>query len=158
MIDFVNEALEDNRAAMVMTSLDFSKAFNRLNHRVCLSEFAKKGASNGILKIIAGFLTGRTMQVKIGNTRSNRRNVTVGAPQGSVLGSFLFNVGINTLGDGLAEEVEEIVTEHHLRRDDFPTVSTPVRVTEPTRPPNLSPIKEDGPEVDILPRVTNAPP
>ena len=34
--------LEDYRAAVTLTAIDYSKAFNRLEHRACLESFAKK--------------------------------------------------------------------------------------------------------------------
>lgn len=45
----ITEALEDNRAAVVLSAIDFSKAFNRLDHDKCLECFVAKGASNQIL-------------------------------------------------------------------------------------------------------------
>ena len=35
--------LEDNRAAAILTSIDYSKAFNRLDHAACLRAFAAGG-------------------------------------------------------------------------------------------------------------------
>ena len=86
MNDYISTALEDNRAAVIMTSMDFSKAFNRLNHTTCLDEFRKKGASTDLIEIVACFLRGRKMKVKVGEHFSTARNINVGAPQGSVLG------------------------------------------------------------------------
>ena len=77
--------LEDNRAGVVLSAIDFSKAFNRLDHQKCLKTFANKGASNEILGLLASFLGGREMTVKFGQERSDPRPVNAGAPQGSVL-------------------------------------------------------------------------
>ena len=89
--------LEDSRAAVTLTAVDYSKAFNRLEHGACLRSFAKKGASTGILRLLAAFLLGRQMVVRVGQTRSAPRRVNAGAPQGSVLGTYLFNVGTDDL-------------------------------------------------------------
>ena len=86
MFDHVASSLEDNRAAVVMTAIDLSKAFNRLTHQTCFRELAKKGASTAILQVVAAFLTGQTMAVKVGMAKSSPRTVNAGAPQGSVLG------------------------------------------------------------------------
>ena len=57
--------LEDCRAATLITSIDYAKAFNRLSFQECLKAFARKGASSEVLALLASFLTNRTMSVKI---------------------------------------------------------------------------------------------
>ena len=84
-MDNIPRALEDNRSAVVLTSVDFSKAFNRLEHGSCLQAFAKKGLSTQIIKLLAGFMCGRTMTVKVGAKRSVPRPVNAGAPRGLFL-------------------------------------------------------------------------
>lgn len=59
--------------------------------------FVKKGASNQLLGVLAAFLTKRCMRVKVGNELSEDRAVNAGAPQGSVLGCFLFKMGVDDL-------------------------------------------------------------
>ena len=159
MQDYVAFSLEDNRSAVILTSMDYSKAFNRLRHSSCLSEFVKKGASSQMIAVIAGFLKGRTMSVRIGQVLSVRpKAVHVGAPQGSVLGSFLFNVGIDTIQDGCQYQDTDIIDpEHSPRSDAYPAASTLSRVFTTRRALDLSPIREDGPTVEILPRAANVP-
>ena len=91
--------LEDYRAATVMTSIDYAKAFNRLSFQHCLSAFAKKGASTDVIRLIATFLSNRTMSVRVGTTWSEPREVHGGCPQGSILGVFLFNTTTDDLED-----------------------------------------------------------
>ena len=45
VLDCTIDAIEDNRAAVVLSAVDFSKAFNRLQHKACLDTFAKREAS-----------------------------------------------------------------------------------------------------------------
>ena len=97
--DQVTEHLEDSRAASILTSIDYSKAFNRLDHAACLRAFTKKGASNELIRMLACFLSGRTMTVKVGQSNSSPRGVNAGAPQGSVLGTYIFNIGTDNLED-----------------------------------------------------------
>lgn len=97
-------AMEDNRAGVVMSAIDFSKAFNRLDHLKCLQSFAKKDASSQILQMLAAFLNGRTMTVRLEGTTSEPRRINAGAPQGSVLGCYLFNVGVDDLKEEFREE------------------------------------------------------
>ena len=90
---------EDYRSGTVLTAIDYSKAFNRVSFQHCLKAFEKKGASTDIIRLLATFLTNRTMVVKVGNTRSKPRPVNGGCPQGSILGVFLFNVTTDDLED-----------------------------------------------------------
>ena len=92
--------LEDRRAGVVLTSIDYAKAFNRLSFQHCLRAFAKRGASSPILRLIASFLTNRTMTVKVSRSWSVPRPVTGGCPQGSILGVLLFNLTVDDLEDG----------------------------------------------------------
>ena len=63
VMDAVTSALEDNRSAVVLSGLDMSKAFNRLEHASCLAAFAAKGASTDIIRLLGAFLSERTMCV-----------------------------------------------------------------------------------------------
>ena len=89
--------LEDYRAATLLTAIVYAKAFNRMSYLHCLKSLSKLGAGDGILAIIASFLTGRRMTVKVGSEWSEPRPVNGGCPQGSILGVFLFNATINDL-------------------------------------------------------------
>ena len=77
----VLESLEDPRAASLLTSIDYAKAFNRLDFGCCLKALASKGASNQLLSLVASFLTSRTMTVKVGQAFSAPRIVLGGVPQ-----------------------------------------------------------------------------
>ena len=88
--------LEDPRAASIITSIDYSKAFNRLDFLHCLRAPAAKGASSELISVVGSFLTSRTMSVKVGQAVSKPRIILGGVPQGSILGVFLFNATINS--------------------------------------------------------------
>ena len=62
--------LEDRRAGVVLTSIDYAKAFNRLSFQHCLRSFADRGASTPILRLLATFLSGRTMTVRVASSWS----------------------------------------------------------------------------------------
>ena len=62
--------------------------------------FANKGASSKIIALLAAFIFGLSMIVKVGQEKSTRRKVNTGTPQGSVLGCYLFNVGVDDIEEG----------------------------------------------------------
>lgn len=64
----------------------------RTIHRVFL---CPEGVGQELINIIASFLSGRQMSLKVGNCRSELRPVQGGVPQGSRLGVFLFNCTID---------------------------------------------------------------
>ena len=103
LYQLVLEALEDPRAASIITSIDYAKAFNRLDFLHCLKALAGKGASSELLSIVSSFLTSRTMSVKVGQTFSTPLVVLGGVPRGSILGVFLFNATIDAFEADSAE-------------------------------------------------------
>ena len=141
LIDYTLGALEDNRSAVVLSTVDISKAFNRLEHLACLRTFKKRGASTDIIQMLGAFLTGREMTVRVGTTWSTPKPVNAGAPQGSVLGCYLFNVGVDDLEEGYIPTTEVGEQNEHLTRtDDFPAASTPSRVGLPLTDVEMSPM------------------
>ena len=171
--DQITDHLEDQRAAAIVTAIDYSKAFNRLEHGSVLKAFRDAGASNQVLSLLASFLIGRQMTVRVGNHWSNKRTVNAGAPQGSVLGTYIFNVGTDTLEDGYEdEEISDDESDNGLdllfmetQSEQTQSVSTPIRPA--TRPPALSSPYQCSPLphrpsqsnqlVELLPRVVNPP-
>ena len=106
--DEVARGLEDDRAAVALTSIDYAKAFNRLSFQHCLASFARLGASTAVIELLATFLSNRVMRVRVDEEWSNPKPVYGGVPQGSILGVFLFNVATDDLdGDGAAATLED---------------------------------------------------
>ena len=92
--------LDSSNPAVVM-GIDFEKAFNRLDHRACLRELRRLGASPASLAIVRSFLTGRKMRVKIGGILSECRTLCGGSPQGSILGCLLYCLATQQLNGDL---------------------------------------------------------
>ena len=94
LIDMWNnilEPLDDARASVNVLSIDFEKAFNRLDHRACINALEKKGASKRSTNLVNAFLYGRTMSIKVSqDVSSTKRTVPGGSPQGSILANYLF--------------------------------------------------------------------
>ena len=74
------ENLEDSRGCNSIISLDFAKAFNRLDHSHIFHSYARLGASTEVIRLVVCFLHDRTMRVKVGETLSSPRKVNGGSP------------------------------------------------------------------------------
>ena len=75
--------------------LDFSNAFDVVNHVLLLTMLRSIGIGDRLLEWIHAFLTNRFMSVRIDGANSRPVEVLSGVPQGSVLGPLLFLVYVN---------------------------------------------------------------
>ena len=70
--------------------IDFSKAFDTVNHEILLKKLESCGIRGMPLKWFTSYLNNRQQYVAIGHTESPRQTTTCGIPQGSTLGPLLF--------------------------------------------------------------------
>ena len=168
---------EDYRSATVLSAIDYAKAFNRVSFQHCLEAFRRKGSSTRIIRLIASFLTNRTMVVRVGNVWSEPLDVTGGCPQGSILGVLIFNTTTDDLEDefealearriGLPESAAgsgddvRVIEEPTAQRSLGPATSSP---TSDLPPPNmdLSPVVDrlfrlGERHIEFRPNVINKP-
>ena len=90
--------------------MDFSKAFDKVNHSLLLHKLNYYGINGGILKWTRNFLTGRQQSVVVDGEASGYCTVDSGVPQGSVLGPALFTLYINDLPNNITS------TTHCVRK------------------------------------------
>ena len=88
-VAYTASALESGQEARIV-QIDFSAAFNRVNHQGILYKLSSVGIGSSVLSILTQFLSDRSQNVMVDGCRIKLVNVVSGGPQGSVLGPLLF--------------------------------------------------------------------
>ena len=97
----------DNGYEAVLVLLDFSAAFDLIDHDILLNRLEKRFGLCGIpLSWIMSYLTHRKQFVSVGNNTSNEESINRGVPQGSVLGPLLFSL--------YTSEIEDLFIAHSM--------------------------------------------
>ena len=82
--------------------LDFSKAFDKVDHSILLTKAESLGIGKQMTKWIASFLRNRSQTILVDSAHSDPSPVLSGVPQGTVLGPLLFLIYINDIGNNLS--------------------------------------------------------
>ena len=77
--------------------IDFRKAFDSMNCSLLLKKLYALGIVDQEHKWFTDYLKGRTQVVGLQGAFSDAESVCVGVPQGSILGSLLFELHVNDL-------------------------------------------------------------
>ena len=91
MIEKWRKSLDEGGACGAVLT-DLSKAFDFLPRKLLIPKLHDYGVDILSLKLLHSYLTKRKQRVKLNGTYNSWSEIIFGVPQGSILGSLLFNI------------------------------------------------------------------
>jgi len=105
----------DKGQGVVLLLLDLSAAFDALDHNILITRLTEEvGIQSSALEWCKSYLSARTHRVTLNNVLSDPAQLTVGVPQGSVLGPLFFLIYILPL----RRVIEAFSVQRHGYADD----------------------------------------
>jgi hypothetical protein len=85
----------------ILTLIDFSKAFDTVNHHKLLKILSQFNFSNPAIGLLQSYLSDRTQFIVSDNVQSEILSIKSGVPQGSILGPILFNIYVASINQNI---------------------------------------------------------
>ena len=97
-----------------MTSLDISKAFDRVWYKGLLAKLTMFGLYHTLIKWISRFLSDRSIAIRVDGYLSNPNSIYSGVPQGSAISPVLFILFINDLLSSTSSSISSFADDTYL--------------------------------------------
>ena len=101
LVDNWLRALEKPNSCVRVVFLDYTKAFDRINHHILMDKIQSFSPHPCIVRWIAAFLEGRQQRVRLGDVLSSQKHIKGSVPQGAILGMETFEIMIDDLKSDL---------------------------------------------------------
>ena len=77
--------------------IDLSNAFDTLDHNILISKLHHYGIKGAALQLLISYLSNRKQFVQYGDILSQKTDILMDVPQGTILGPFLFIIYIKDM-------------------------------------------------------------
>ena len=98
LVDKIVSSMDKDEYALTVF-LDFSKAFDTVDHKILFSKLEHYGIRGLALDMIKSYLSNRMQYVDIDGFESSKQLIKCGIPQGSILGPLLFLLYVNDIAN-----------------------------------------------------------
>ncbi|KAG7303070.1 hypothetical protein JYU34_013095 [Plutella xylostella] len=102
----------ENRMITVLVLIDFSNAFNAVDHDLLLAVLVKSQISPAAVSWFSSYLRGRQQAIRSCSVLSDWSDLSAGVPQGGILSPLLFSIFIDLVSSSL-------LCSYHLYADDL---------------------------------------
>ena len=99
MLKITDDILDtiDGSDITLLIFLDFSKAFDTVNHKILIEKLKILGFQNDTCEWIKSYLSNRYQRVVVGDQMSEWIHIENGVPHGSILGPLLFTILVSDM-------------------------------------------------------------
>uniref|UniRef100_A0A674DCX9 Reverse transcriptase domain-containing protein n=1 Tax=Salmo trutta TaxID=8032 RepID=A0A674DCX9_SALTR len=114
----------DKKQYCAAVFIDLAKAFNSVNHHILIGRLNSLGFSNDCLAWFTNYFSDRVQCVKSNGLLSGPLAVSMGVPQGSILGPTHFSVYINDVALAAGESLIHLYADDTILYTSGPSLDT----------------------------------